>query len=512
MRARAIQSPSSPAIERRELALLVRRTTFGHDGTIELRASELGWSRFVEEQLHPESIDDSELDRRLAWDFPGLEWSAKECLDVFDAPVTKLRAACLLRAVHSKRQLFERVVAFWNDHFSIDPSVGECRVLKGIEDRGAIRAHAFGRFRDLLDAVTKSGAMMEYLDNRRNRGRAPNENFARELLELHTLGVGAFGERDVKEVARCFSGWTIRARHEAEFGTLVFDSAEHDDESKIVLGRVIPAHGGVRDGEIVLDMLARHPATARRIAGKLCSHFFAEEASATIVESVACAFEESEGDLRAVLRAVLQRENFYEARRSRVGVERAPLEVTASVPRKFLRPFHFVVAILRATQASISNPAGLLGELSNLGDAPFDWPTPDGAPDRREWWESALVSRWRFVERYMTHAIPGVTFDDEALFADTLRGGNAQYSGTAMRDEAVRPTDSEPRDATAHPIGIPSRTDLVQRIDDRLSGNRLSATDRAALQGYAESLSIVDVDAVRRLSTLAACAPSFQEI
>ncbi|MDP1789499.1 MAG: DUF1800 domain-containing protein, partial [Methylibium sp.] len=170
--------------------------------------------------------------------------------------------------------------------------------------------NAFGNYRQVLKKVALSPLMGDYLNNANNDKAAPNENFARELLELHTLGVGEYDETDVREVARCFTGWTMRPREDEQFGDFVFDAAEHDDGAKSVLGHSLPPHGGERDGHIVLDLVARHPATARRVALKMCRAFVAEEPPARVVDAVACAFSDSDGDGRATLRAVLRPESF----------------------------------------------------------------------------------------------------------------------------------------------------------------------------------------------------------
>ncbi len=462
-----------PAPARPDTATLIRRATFGANGGIEHVASELGWSAFVEHQLQPTTIDDGEIEQRLASHFPESDLSAKDAMDVFDAPARRTRAITLLRAVHSKRQLFERIIEFWNDHFSIDVNAGECRILKAFEDRTAVRAHALGRFRDLLEAVTKSAAMLEYLDNRKNLKSAPNENFARELLELHTLGVETFDEHDVREVARCFTGWTIHPRQDHDFGEFTFDTDQHDEGAKFVLGTHIPAHGGERDGHLVLDLLARHPATAQRIARKLCVRFVSEQPPQTLVDTVACAFRDSDGDMRATLSALLRPEYFETAPSNATGETRTVLDGEIARP-KFMRPFHLVVALLRATRATITDADGLLDELTDLGDSPFSWPTPDGPPDAREWWESSLISRWRFVERFVRQEIGGVSFEVEALTA-----------GSTVDD-------------------------IVNRLDESLMSRRMSATDRRTLLAHAETFPHLDADARRRLLTLAACSPSFQ--
>jgi len=465
-----------PVVGRPITDTLIRRATFGADGEIDRAARELGWDAFLERQLHPSAIDDQELDRRLCSEFPELRLSAKEVLKAFEAPARRSRSLVLLRAVYSKCQLFERMVDFWNDHFSIDVTAGECRVLKTIEDSTAIRAHALGRFRDLLEAVTKSAAMLEYLDNRKNLKAAPNENFARELLELHTLGVGEYDESDVRDTARCFTGWTMVPRQDSRFGDFVFDAAEHDESPKVVLGTPIPANGGEADGQLVLDLVACHPATAQRIARKLCQRFISESPPCAVVKAVALAFTNSDGDLRETLRVLFRSEYFTHDPLDPVGETAAEPAVSVSeiAQPKFVRPFHLVVALLRATRANIEDAGGLIDELADLGDAPFSWPTPDGPPDDREWWESSLLSRWRFAERYARQEIAGVSFDIGALTLGSTPEG------------------------------------IVNRLDECLMHGRMSAVDRAVLQARAEALTTLDAGALERLLTLAACSPSFQ--
>lgn len=456
-------APRTSDSTRRETDFLIRRATFGPDGEIEAHAASVGWDAFLEEQLHPETIDDSANELGLKA-LPSLAMNAYDNFMTYVGPAYQQRFAMVLGATRSKRQVYERVVAFWNDHFSIDQNAGLCRTLKTIEDRDAIRVHALGRFRDLLEAVTTSAAMMEYLDNRSNRAAAPNENFARELLELHSLGVGEYDEHDVKEVARCFTGWTIRMDADARFGEYLFDPAVHDDGAKTVLGKTIPAGGGERDGHLVLDLVAGHPATAKRLARKLCAAFVNEDPADELVDAVARVYVETNGDLRELVRSVLRRGHFVSDSGERIARP------------KFVRPLHLVVALMRATKPKIELTNGLMGELLNLGESPFVWPTPDGYPDRRAWWESSLLARWCFVEKYMHNGISGVSFDPSALLAGATKG------------------------------------DVVERIDGFLTAGRLDANDRHTLQAHADSFAKLDDAALRRLMTLAACAPSVQEV
>src|SRR3989442_372228 len=178
----------------------------------------------------------------------------------------EMTRATILRAVWSERQLYEVMVHFWTDHFNIDCSKADCRWLKAADDRDVIRRHALGRFPDLLRASALSPAMLWYLDGRANRKQQdndkPNENYARELLELHTLGIhGGYTQRDVMEVARCLSGWSVRSVKQLRKGSVEFHPGLHDDGAKLVLGRAIPAGLGQQDLDRVLEIVALHPAT-----------------------------------------------------------------------------------------------------------------------------------------------------------------------------------------------------------------------------------------------------------
>lgn len=346
------------------------------------RASE----RWIDAQLEPDSIDDARCERAVR----RLETLAQPVGELYEfRPALLLReltTATLLRAVHSKRQLFEVLCQFWTDHFNIDVSKGECAWLKTADDRDVIRRHALGRFEDLLSASAKSPAMLWYLDGRVNRaggerGR-PNENYARELLELHSLGIdGGYTQQDVMEVARCLSGWTLRDRTGFFKARLEFRREDHDDGEKLVLGQRIPAGGGARDLDLVLRLVARHPATARHIAAKLARRFISDDARGCLAAEQA--FVNSGGDLRATLRALFTSAEF-----------RAP----DCRGTKLKRPFHFVAGCLRATDASVHPPQAWIGFLERMGHAPFQHPTPDGYPEHALAWTGTLLWRWRAAE------------------------------------------------------------------------------------------------------------------
>ncbi len=320
--------------------------------------------------------------------------------EVFEA----LQAQKLLRAVYSERQLQEVLTDFWFNHFNVDATKIEDRPVLVEYERAAIRPYVLGKFRDLLGATAHSPAMLFYLDNwmsaappsppkqpvqkgapppRLVAGRGLNENYGRELLELHTLGVnGGYTQHDVVEVARCFTGWTMRNPHDG-LG-FIFDDTKHDHGEKRVLGHRIKAGRGIDDGEEVLDLLARHPSTARFIATKLVRRFVSDDPPPALVERVARTFRHTDGDLREVMRAILTSPEFLSADAYRAKVK-SPLEYVASVAR--------------ATAADITNVRVFINIIANLGEPLYQCQPPTGYGDRAATWMNtgALVTRLNFA-------------------------------------------------------------------------------------------------------------------
>ncbi len=315
-----------------------------------------------------------------------------------------LQAQRLLRAVYSERQLQEVLTDFWFNHFNVDATKIEDRPVLVEYERAAIRPYVLGKFRDLLGATAHSPAMLFYLDNwmsaappsppkqpvqkgapppRLVAGRGLNENYGRELLELHTLGVnGGYTQHDVVEVARCFTGWTMRNPHDG-LG-FIFDDTKHDHGEKRVLGHRIKAGRGIDDGEDVLDLLARHPSTARFIATKLVRRFVSDDPPPALVERVARTFRHTDGDLREVMRAILTSPEFLSADAYRAKVK-SPLEYVASVAR--------------ATAADITNVRVFINIIANLGEPLYQCQPPTGYGDRAAPWmkPGALVTRLNFA-------------------------------------------------------------------------------------------------------------------
>jgi uncharacterized protein (DUF1800 family) len=369
------------------------------------RSADRAVERYVDEQLDPDRIDDHDVDAPLAR-HGELEAATGELYEYKpEVLLASLTSAALVRARYTERQLHAVMVDFWTDHFNIDSTKGDCRWLKPADDRDVIRRHALGSFHELLRASVLSPAMLWYLDGRVNRyaapGDRPNENHARELLELHTLGVhGGYTQQDVMEVARALSGWTVRSRREVVFGLgkVEFHPEWHDDGEKHILGRTIPAGLGARDLDAVIDLVALHPSTARHIATKLCRRFIADDPPALAVERVASTFASSRGNVASTLRTLVATPEFATARRT-----------------KLKRPFHFVVSALRATDARTDGGLALHEMLRRMGHAPFQFPTPDGYPDDEASWLGTLLWRWNFAAAFAANRIDGTRVDAEPL-------------------------------------------------------------------------------------------------
>ncbi len=293
--------------------------------------------------------------------------------------------ARLARAVQSPRQLEEVLVDFWFNHFNVFSGKGLNRVLMASYEREAIRPFVLGRFRDLLGATARHPAMLFYLDNwlssapgSRSGGRASglNENYARELMELHTLGVaGGYTQRDVTELARIFTGWTLRQQAGPDTpggGIFRFEPRRHDAGAKQWLGHAV-APGGQAEGEWALDVLAAHPSTARHISRKLAQLFVADEPPAALVERLAGRFSESQGDIAAVLGLLFDSPEFRDPE--------------ARTP-KFKTPYRYLVSALRAAGQPVANAQPLLAALTQLGMPLYGCATPDGYKNTQAAWLS----------------------------------------------------------------------------------------------------------------------------
>jgi uncharacterized protein (DUF1800 family) len=310
----------------------------------------------------------------------------------------------ILRAIYSNRQLQELLVDFWFNHFNVFLNKGADRYLLPAYERDTIRPHVLGKFYDLLLATAKSPAMLFYLDNwqsvapeadrYRKRKRGLNENYGRELLELHTLGVdGGYTQKDVIEVARCFTGWTIANPRKGS--GFEYNDKVHDHGPKMVLGHRIPAGGGMSDGLRVLEILAHHPATAHFISLRLAQRFVADDPPPSLVNRMAATFRKSGGDLRQVMETMLYSGEFWSA-----GAYHAKVKT----------PFEMVVSAVRATNADVTSAFLLENELQRLGEPLYRKIEPTGYSSANAEWVSsaALLDRMNFALALARNRVPGV--------------------------------------------------------------------------------------------------------
>ena len=409
-----------------------------------------GLSAWIERQLEPGRISDEAVEQALGAypvlpltaaelyrDYPPArpqdvqrfqagQMTPQEIREVFPpnrrpAVITaQLQAAKLTRAVLSERQLEEVMVDFWLNHFNVYALKGPVRWMVPDYERQALRPHALGRFRDLVVATAQHPAMLYYLDNwlstrddfvlppsRGGRKLGLNENYARELMELHTLGVdGGYTQQDVIEVARCFTGWTIDRPQEG--GGFLFRPVTHDRGEKRVLGTVIPAGGGQDDGLAVIDLLVRHPSTARFISTKLVRRFVSDEPPPALVERAARTFRSTGGDIRAVLVTIFSAPEFISAEAQHAKVK-TPLEVVASAARVLGVRLESPEEATQGRAAVMGGGAVLARQVAALGEPLYEAQAPTGHPDVAEAWvsASALLSRMNFALALAHNRLPG---------------------------------------------------------------------------------------------------------
>lgn len=408
--------------------------------------------------------------------------------------VGQLQVAKIVRACESNRQLQEVMVDFWSNHFNLDAKKGPVRTLIVANERDVIRPRVFGKFRDLLGATAKSPAMLYYLDNVRSsteiamppgRGTQPavggtvpaggatttpaaaqpkkvggiNENYARELMELHSLGVdGGYTQADVQEVARCLTGWTVERRT----GEFVFRTFQHDNGEKHVLGQVIPAGGGIRDGEMVLDILAAHPSTAHFITRKMCVRLVADEPPTALVDRVAAVFTRTGGDLREVTRAIVTSREFFAAASYRAKIK-SPFEYAVSAVRALGgqvdvpdpdRPQQRLQLVLDGATALANNKGrgrgmmkpSLVQEVASMGQPLYAYQAPTGYPEDSRRWVStgALVARLNFALALTGGEVTRVTVSPKSLLQEANGDDHdavlQQLGGALLGGDLTAPT------------------------------------------------------------------------
>lgn len=398
---------------------LLNRLTWGPRKSDADKLSELGIERYIDWQLDYEAIEDPEIDAFMRG-VPALGMKHDDLQALveknYNSVYEDMIWARIYRAAFSERQLYELMVEFWTDHFNIPLS--DYLTEKIVDDREVIRKHALGKFSDLLYASAKSPAMLLYLNTADSNKEYPNENYAREVMELHTLGVsGGYTEADVKAVARAFTGWTVD--YEVP-GMYMFDERMHDYNEKVVLGVTLPAEQeGQLDGLQVLKILADHPSTAKHICRKLCVRFVSDNPPQGIVDSASNVFLDTGGDIKKVMRHILTSGDFMR-----------------SGGQKFRRPLDLVVAMVRVTGATFDYPPVLQDPLYALGHIPFGWIPPNGYPDGTAAWLNAggLLNRWNTAM-----LIAGAAWDDSGIHIpyDTLLPGASTSTAAELVDAAV---------------------------------------------------------------------------
>jgi uncharacterized protein (DUF1800 family) len=535
---------------------VLNRLGFGPaPGDVE-RVRQLGLDRYIDQQLHPERLDDGALETRLTA-FTTLNMSSRQLAEEYFIPALEMRRqqqqaagptesmmtpgetaprptppalpqaarvtqqgvqrvaaelmqAKLLRAIESERQLQEVLVDFWFNHFNVFIGKNMVRQYLTEHEREAIRPHVLGSFRDLLGAVAKSPAMLVYLDNWQSSApagqadsseierrlndsrlspaarqrlqqrlrqmrqqarpaRGLNENYARELLELHTLGVdGGYGQEDVVGLARILTGWTIDQPRQG--GGFVFRAAMHDAGTKTLLGRTF-GPSGQAEGEFALDLLASHPSTAKHIATKLAKRFVADEPPASVIERAAGVFLETKGDLRAVVRSIVTSPEFFadDARRAKV---KTPLE--------------FVVSAVRATGASVTNAQPLAAALQTLGMPLYGSQPPTGYGMSAQDWVNtgALLGRMNF-------AVDLVGGGRNLQLGARGQGPNGGARGGTRPDAARRPQQAGPIRIDISTLAPGTDEATRTRVIDALLGGVASDATRQTLKRATSSQQLV---------------------
>lgn len=436
--------------ESKKIRHLLRRATFGARPQDVEEVKRIGIDAWLDRQLSPALIPDPEIERRLA-PFESVKLSGAEYMKMMadNAPemapagegenrieaarrrqreLNRLRniarreipRAVVLRAVYSERQLQQVMIDFWRNHFNVDINKDAVRYYIADWEREVLEKHCFGKFEDMLMATAKHPAMLFYLDNhisrapmarsnklRQGRGEEAvtglNENYARELLELHTVGVdNGYKLDDIIDLALILTGWTIDTRS----GTFTFNAGYHAKGSKRVMGKTVKA-GDVSEGESVVRWLSRHKETRKFVVTKMARYFMNDEPSEKVVGDVVKVWSKTKGDMKAVVKALLTHPDFYS---------------NDNIEKKARTPFEYVIAACRATGANVKEPGGLLARLTDMQMPLYGCEDPTGWSDRAVDWmdPGVLAVRWQFSYDLLNNRVPGVTTEGSPFF-DSMR-------------------------------------------------------------------------------------------
>ncbi|NJO46755.1 MAG: DUF1800 domain-containing protein [Oscillatoriales cyanobacterium RM2_1_1] len=384
---------------------LLNRLSFGPTPGDIQQVQQIGIDAYIQAQLHPESLPNpAQLSQKLN-QLSTLKLPPEQLLQTYspqgdkrknqsDAtkkkqqqqarkPLQEAIEARLLRAVMSPQQLQEVLTDFWFNHFNVAADKGKTKFWVGNYEAAAIRPHVLGQFRDLLAATARHPAMLFYLDNWRNSApgspgakgqfKGLNENYARELMELHTLGVhGGYSQADVVTLARILTGWGIVPPGQPGAGKFFFDQNRHDSSNKVFLGQSITGQG-IAEVEQALDLLAQHPATAQHISYKLAQYFVADDPPEVLVDRLAQTFRATQGNLRVVLETLFQSDQFWEQQ---------------YYGQKFRTPYQYIISLLRATETPTAETKSIDGWLKQMGMPLYKCSTPDGYKNTQGAWLS----------------------------------------------------------------------------------------------------------------------------
>jgi uncharacterized protein (DUF1800 family) len=527
--------------EKRALHAL-NRVAFGpRPGDLE-RVNQIGVERYMREQLDPQSIPvPPDLVRRVGA-LATLHMTPVELFETFQLPVQQAKGdkdaqkdarqrsqlilqeaveGRLMRAIYGTRQLQEVMTAFWFNHFNVFAGKGLCHLWAGAYEQEAIRPHTMGRFRTLLGATAKHPAMLFYLDNwqnsapnnaaRRGNFEGINENYAREVMELHTLGVnGGYTQADVTALAHILTGWGLRKRGPAgmrmgPMGTgapemrtpgmigsggwrprrpgrrallpgiegdqygFYFDPSRHDFSDQVFLGRSYSGGAGLTAGEQALDVLARAPATGRHLSYQLAQYFVTDNPPSGLVARMAARFEQSQGDIRATLETLFFSPEFWDQR---------------YFGAKFKTPYDYVISAVRVTGVpDISNYRPLFGTMTLLGMAPYAHETPDGYANVREAWlnPDAMMTRLSFATALGQGHLPLLAPPFEAGGGAPFRVKFKDGGGGAMM-RALSPPGNSSQRAKGFQMIPPEPDQLEASLGSNLSTNTRAAIEAAPAQ------------------------------
>ncbi len=443
-------SLAAPATEAQALYVL-NRVAYGPAPGDVARVMASGVDRYLDDQLHPERtplppalqqqlgalqttrLSQDELIRQFRQAAQAAkkdpEAGKQDRQDLYRQITEEAAQARLLQAVNSPNQLQEVLVEFWFNHFNVFQGKGLDRALIASYEREAIRPYVLGKFRDLLGATAHHPAMLFYLDNwlsvapgftpraalgQQTKSSGLNENYARELMELHTLGVdGGYTQTDVTELARMLTGWTINPRQGEGASAFYFDPRRHDTGTKHWLGQVIN-NQGQREGDLALDQLARAPATAHHISYQLAQYFVADNPPPALVDRMAQTFTRTDGDLREVMHTLLTSPEFTAG---------------ANAGTRFKSPYRYVISSLRATGVPLTNPRPILRTLAQMGMPLYGWQTPDGYKVTDTAWlnQDALAKRAAFATALASGKLPLNKAPDEMDDASAVAQGRGGF-------------------------------------------------------------------------------------